>query len=76
MREALHVLSRDRLCFIIAHDLSTVGDDDRVLFLDRGHVVEQGTHVELIARKGRYAAMYALQHPSAIGPEREHAVSG
>ena len=38
--------------------------------------IEQGTHAELVARGGRYAAMYALQQPWTTGPEREHAVSG
>ncbi len=61
VRDALRVLSRDRACFIIAHDLSTVEDDNVVLYLDHGQIVERGTHSVLIARGGRYAAMHEFQ---------------
>ncbi|UIE38738.1 cysteine peptidase family C39 domain-containing protein [Leptodesmis sichuanensis] len=47
-------ISRDRTTFIIAHRLSTVQHADRILVLDRGVLVEQGTHVELIAERGLY----------------------
>ncbi|MGC8714059.1 MAG: peptidase domain-containing ABC transporter [Leptodesmis sp.] len=47
-------ISRDRTTFIIAHRLSTVQHADRILVFDRGVLVEQGTHVELIAERGLY----------------------
>jgi ATP-binding cassette subfamily B protein len=73
VRQALHELSADRICVIVAHDLSTVGDDDRVVFLDQGRIVEQGTHAELIGRDGRYAAMYALQRHEDAPADRGRA---
>lgn len=60
IRQALHDLAVDRISFIVAHDLSTVNDDDMVLYLERGRVVAQGTHAELLACDGPYAEMFAL----------------
>jgi ATP-binding cassette subfamily B protein len=50
----LERISRDRTTFIIAHRLSTVQNADRILVLDRGLLVEQGNHLELMAKKGLY----------------------
>jgi ATP-binding cassette subfamily B protein len=47
-------ISRDRTTFIIAHRLSTVRNANRILVLDRGILVEQGTHQELMALQGLY----------------------
>lgn len=46
---------------IIAHRLTTVRLADRVVVLDRGRIVEEGSHLELLARNGRYAQLYRLQ---------------
>ena len=54
--EALERLTRGRTTFIIAHRLSTVRRADRIMVLHEGQLVESGTHAELLARGGRYAA--------------------
>lgn len=55
-----HVLE-ERTSFVIAHRLSTIREADRILVIDRGELVEQGTHGELLARWGRYHALYTQQ---------------
>lgn len=76
--DALRKLSKGRISFIVAHDLTTIEEADLILYLDRGCIVEQGTHAQLMAQGGQYAAMYALQTgpsgPHHIG--KPHAVSG
>jgi subfamily B ATP-binding cassette protein MsbA len=61
VEEALEQLMEDRTTLIIAHRLSTVQRADRVLALDRGQVVEVGTHAALLAADGLYARLYARQ---------------
>ena len=54
-------IARGHTTLVIAHRLSTVMDADQILVLDRGRIVERGTHHELLARGGAYAQMWALQ---------------
>jgi subfamily B ATP-binding cassette protein HlyB/CyaB len=54
-------IARGRTVFIIAHRLSTLRIADRVLTIDEGRLVEEGTHEELIQTKGRYASLHRLQ---------------
>jgi ATP-binding cassette, subfamily B, bacterial MsbA len=61
VQEALHNLMTGRTVFVIAHRLSTVRRADIILVLDAGRLVERGTHPELLARKGLYARLHALQ---------------
>ena len=61
IREALVNLTRGRTTFIIAHRLSTLQNVDRIVVMDRGRIVEQGQHVDLVARGGLYAGLYEAQ---------------
>ncbi len=59
IQQALHNLLRGRTCFVIAHRLSTVRGADRILVLDDGRLVEQGTHEDLLAKQGLYYQLHS-----------------
>ncbi len=61
VQDALAKLLANRTSFVIAHRLSTVVKSDQVLVIQQGEVIEQGTHQQLIERRGIYANLYALQ---------------
>ena len=61
VQEALERVMKGRTCFIIAHRLSTIRDADRILVLNAGRVVEQGTHNELVLHGGLYAQLARRQ---------------
>jgi ATP-binding cassette, subfamily B, multidrug efflux pump len=66
IQEAMDVLKKGRTTFIIAHRLSTIRNADLILVLDRGKIVERGTHEELMLANGKYYQMYELQKGNAV----------
>ncbi len=61
IQETLREVARDHTTLVIAHRLSTVVDADRILVMDQGRIVEQGTHQALLAKEGVYQRMWQLQ---------------
>jgi ATP-binding cassette subfamily B protein len=66
IQASLRKVSANRTTLVIAHRLSTVVDADEIIVLDKGQIVERGTHRELLARHGRYAAMWNKQQEAAL----------
>ncbi len=73
IREALDCLMEDRTTFIIAHRIQSVMSADLILVLDKGRVIQMGTHAELLAQEGMYRQIYDLQ--TRIDDEVEKEVS-
>lgn len=65
IQQALEVLMRGRTTLVIAHRLSTVEKADRIIVMEAGRIVESGSHAELLARGGQYAALHRMQFAEA-----------
>ena len=61
VQDAMRRLMQDKTCFVIAHRLSTIKNADTILVVNNGDVVEQGTHAELMRKKGFYHQLYSAQ---------------
>ena len=61
IQRALDTLMEGRTSFVIAHRLSTIVGADQIIVLDHGRIIEQGTHEQLLARRGRYYSLYTMQ---------------
>ncbi|MBP3672330.1 MAG: ABC transporter ATP-binding protein [Oscillospiraceae bacterium] len=62
IQKAMDELMEGKTCFVIAHRLSTIVDSDLILVLNHGHIVEQGTHQDLLERRGFYHKLYTSQY--------------
>ena len=67
IQKAMNNLMKGRTSFIIAHRLSTIKDADKILVMNNGDIVEQGTHEELLAKKGFYYNLYNSQFERKVG---------
>jgi ATP-binding cassette subfamily B protein len=67
IQQAMAGLMRGRTTFVIAHRLSTIRNADRILMMEHGQIVEQGSHHDLLAAKGSYAALYHSQFADRPG---------
>ena len=70
IQDELRGIASERTTLVIAHRLSTVVDAEQILVMDKGRIIERGSHRELLDRNGAYAQMWALQQQQAKGETR------
>jgi len=66
IQEAMSELMKDRTSFVIAHRLSTIRGADTILVMDHGRLIEQGSHEELLGKRGFYHDLYNAQFAAAL----------
>ena len=62
----MHKVMENRTSIVIAHRLSTIRDSDLIVVMDRGRIVEEGTHNELLEKKGKYYELYMTQYDGIV----------
>ena len=70
IKSALDIVSKNRTTLVIAHRLSTIIDADEIIVLEKGSIVERGTHRNLLSAQGLYASMWARQREASEAEER------
>ena len=58
----MHKVMENRTSIVIAHRLSTIRDSDLIVVMDRGRIIEEGTHNDLLEKKGKYYELYMTQY--------------
>jgi len=76
IQRALRRLLEGRTSFVIAHRLSTIRDATRIVVLEHGRIVEEGTHQQLLERGGIYAGLHAMSYATVSGSSNSHAPGG
>ncbi|MCP5419535.1 MAG: lipid A export permease/ATP-binding protein MsbA [Gammaproteobacteria bacterium] len=76
VQQALEHLRKGRTAFIVAHRLSTIENADRIAVLNRGEIVELGSHEELLSQEGLYASLYRMQVESVGNAADRHIAAG
>ena len=66
VQEGMDKLMRGRTTFVIAHRLSTVRNSDRIVVLENGRIIEQGSHDELMQKEGKYYQLYTGNAPKTV----------
>ena len=66
IQTAIQKMMAGRTSIVIAHRLSTIQNADKILVLDRGRIVEEGTHQELLKRNGLYSQLYNIQYKEVV----------
>lgn len=69
VQNALDALMENRTSIVIAHRLSTIVGADKIIVMDKGHIVETGTHAELLAKGGRYKELYEMQFKDVLSAQ-------
>jgi ATP-binding cassette subfamily B protein len=67
VKAAISRLTMGRTTILISHELASARTADRIIVLDRGRIVEDGTHADLLANRQRYARLHGAAHEEAIG---------